>query len=81
MIQRSATTVVRGGGRSALSIYSEGAVARGVTTEMADLISATIPYRLLAARAAEGTKRVRAKDADFYARLEGFGLPAGLGRG
>ncbi|MDA1061406.1 MAG: NAD(P)/FAD-dependent oxidoreductase [Chloroflexi bacterium] len=74
MIQRSSTTVVRGGRGGGNSNYSEAAVARGITTETADLLAASMPYRLAPAAGIEATRRMRAADADFYARLEGAGF-------
>lgn len=74
MIQRSSTTVVRGGRGGGASNYSESALERGMTTERADLIAASMPYRLAPGPAIEATRRLRATDADFYARLEGAGF-------
>lgn len=74
MIQRSSTTVVRGGRGGGASNYSEGAPARGITTEVADLLAAATPYRLAPTAAIEATKRLRAADADFYQRLEAAGF-------
>ena len=70
MIQRSPTTVVRSSTTRSGSNYSEAAAAAGVTTEIADLLTAAMPYRLMPVAAIEATKRLRAADADFYARLE-----------
>lgn len=74
MLQRSSTTVVRGGRGGGVSNYSESAVERGITTELADLIAASTPYRFASGPAIEATRRLRATDADFYARLEGAGF-------
>ena len=74
MIQRSGTTVVRGGGREHESIYSEEALANGVTTELADLMTASVPYRLAAIRGIEETQRQRTADAGFYERLQAAGF-------
>jgi len=73
MIQRSSTTVVRGG-RGGVGNYSEAAVARGIDTDTADLLAASMPFALAPAGAIEATKRLRAADADFYARLEASGF-------
>ncbi len=73
LIQRSGTTVIPGG-RGGAGNYSEAAVSRGVTTERADLIVASMPYALAKTGAIEATKRLRAAEADFYARLEGAGF-------
>ena len=75
MIQRSSSTVVRSGAsRSGVGPYSEGAVASGLMTERADLLAAAMPARLAPIAAAEATRRLRADNADFYARLEAAGF-------
>ena len=74
MLQRSSTTVVRGGRGGGVSNYSEAAVARGITTDLADLIAASMPYRLAPGPAIEATKRLREVDGEFYARLEAAGF-------
>ena len=73
MIQRSSTTVVRGG-RGGAGNYSESAVERGITTETADLLAASTPYRLAPVAGIEATKRMREAEAAYYARLEGAGF-------
>ena len=77
MVQRSSTIVVR----SELAIetafaalYSEEAVAAGITTDRADLITASLPYRMHAGVQVPGTKLVRERDAAFYAGLEAAGF-------
>jgi putative flavoprotein involved in K+ transport len=77
MVQRSPTTVVRSDTLLDIAwrpLYSEEAVAAGITTEKADLIAASLPYRLLAGVQAEVTARIRERDAGFYARLERAGF-------
>ena len=74
MIQRSSTTVVRGGRGGGVSNYSESAVERGITTEAADLLAASTPYRLAPIAGIEATKRMREAEAEYYARLEGAGF-------
>jgi putative flavoprotein involved in K+ transport len=73
MLQRSGTTVVPGG-RGGQGNYSEAAVARGITTEVADLMAASTPYGLAPVAAKENTKRLREAEAHFYARLEAAGF-------
>jgi putative flavoprotein involved in K+ transport len=82
MVQRSSTHIVRSDtlmdvGLSAL--YSEEAVASGVTTEKADLIFASLPYRIMHEFQIPLYNEMRERDADFYARLEkaGFALDFG----
>ncbi|HEY3951878.1 MAG TPA: NAD(P)/FAD-dependent oxidoreductase [Streptosporangiaceae bacterium] len=77
MVQRSSTHIVRSDtlmdiGLSAL--YSEEAVRAGVTTEKADMIFASIPYRLLAGFQVPLYERMRERDKDFYSRLEASGF-------
>ena len=77
MVQRSSTHIVRSStlmdiGLSAL--YSEEAVAAGVTTEKADMIFASLPYAVLPAVQIPLYDQMRERDADFYARLEAAGF-------
>ena len=77
MVQRSSTHIVRSDtlmdiGLSAL--YSEQAVAAGITTEKADLIFASIPYRIMAQFQTPLYAQMRERDKDFYDRLEAAGF-------
>jgi putative flavoprotein involved in K+ transport len=77
MVQRSSTHIIRSDtlmdiGLSAL--YSEQAVAAGVTTEKADMIFASIPYRLLAGFQVPLYEQMRERDKEFYDRLEAAGF-------
>lgn len=77
MVQRSSTHVVRSDtlmdiGLSAL--YSEQAVRSGMTTQKADMIFASIPYRIMHTFQKPLYDQMREKDADFYARLEKAGF-------
>ena len=75
MIQRSSTTVVRRGRiRGGIGNYSEGAVASGLTTDRADLLAAAMPQRLAPIGAAEVTRKMRADEAEYYARIEASGF-------
>ena len=83
MVQRSSTCIIRSGplmkhGLSAL--YSEEAVAAGITTHKADMIFASVPYAILPAANKPTYDTIRAEDADFYAALEkaGFLLDFGV---
>ena len=54
MVQRSSTLVSRSDTLMELGLgklYSEAALAAGITTEKADLIFASMPYRIMAERA------------------------------
>jgi putative flavoprotein involved in K+ transport len=77
MVQRSSSHIVRSDtlmdiGLSAL--YSEQAVAAGVTTEKADTIFASLPYRILHEFQIPLYDQMRERDADFYRRLEAAGF-------
>ncbi len=77
MVQRSSTHIVRSStlmeiGLSAL--YSEEAVASGVTTEKADLIFASLPYRIMHEFQIPLYDQMRERDQEFYNRLERAGF-------
>jgi putative flavoprotein involved in K+ transport len=77
MVQRSTTHIVRSDplmehGLGAL--YSEQAVANGITTDKADLIFASIPYRIMHEFQKPIYDRIRELDAEFYAGLERAGF-------
>ncbi|WP_305986541.1 NAD(P)/FAD-dependent oxidoreductase [Roseibium sp. MMSF_3544] len=77
MVQRSSTHIVRSDtlmdvGLGAL--YSEEAVRAGVTTEKADLIFASLPYRILHEFQIPAYAEMKKRDADFYDGLEKAGF-------
>jgi putative flavoprotein involved in K+ transport len=77
MVQRSSTHIVRSDtlmdvGLSAL--YSEQAVQSGMTTAKADLIFASLPYRILHQFQIPLYAEMKKRDADFYAGLEKAGF-------
>ncbi len=77
MIQRSSTHVARSEilmemGLSAL--YSESAVKAGITTEIADLTFASIPYKVLPTFHIPLYQAIAQRDADFYQRLTKAGF-------
>ena len=77
MVQRSSTHVVRSDTLMEIALgalYSEEAVAGGMTTEKADMTFASIPYRVLAGLQVPVYEQIREHDADFYARLEAAGF-------
>ncbi len=77
MIQRSSTHIARSDTLMDLALgdlYSERAIAAGITTEVADLIFASIPYRLLPAFQIPVYEEMARRDADFYADLERVGF-------
>ena len=77
MVQRSSTHIVRSDTLMDIGLgplYSEQAVAAGVSTERADLIFASIPYRIMAELQIPLYEEMRERDHDFYARLEQAGF-------
>jgi putative flavoprotein involved in K+ transport len=82
MVQRSSTHVARSDSLMEIALgalYSEEAVAAGVTTEKADMIFASLPYRILPALQVPVYAQIRERDADFYARLEAAGFELDFG--
>jgi putative flavoprotein involved in K+ transport len=82
MVQRSSTHVARSDILMELGLgdlYSERALANGVTTAKADLIYASIPYRLLPQFQKPVSDKIREVDADFYAALEKAGFKLDFG--
>ncbi|MEI6664632.1 MAG: NAD(P)/FAD-dependent oxidoreductase [Chloroflexota bacterium] len=80
MVQRSGTTVARSDTLAAnRTIYSQQAADDGLSTETADMLSAATPYRLMHLGGIEGTKRIRERDAEFYAALEAAGFMLDFG--
>ena len=75
LLQRSPTLVVRAETLARYRpYYSEEAVASGITTEIADLTTASVPYGALPAFSRATVEKIRREDADFYARLEAAGF-------
>ncbi|MEX5719450.1 flavin-containing monooxygenase [Geodermatophilus maliterrae] len=77
MVQRSSTHIVRSDSLMDIglgALYSEQAVAAGVTTEKADLTFASIPYRVMHEFQVPLYEQMRERDADFYDRLEKAGF-------
>jgi putative flavoprotein involved in K+ transport len=77
MVQRSSTHIVRSDTLMAVALgalYSEEAVAAGVTTERADMIFASLPYRILPGLQIPVYEEIRKRDAAFYERLERAGF-------
>ncbi|CAN5321992.1 NAD(P)/FAD-dependent oxidoreductase [soil metagenome] len=77
MLQRSSSLVVRSDTLRDFSqapLYSEAAIAAGITTEQADLTSASVPYRLMADFQIPLWDKIREHDKDFYEALERAGF-------
>jgi putative flavoprotein involved in K+ transport len=82
MVQRSPTTVVKSETLMDLgfgALYSEAAVAKGIDVDKADMIAASIPYRLMPAIHIPMHQRIQERDADFYARLRQSGFMLDFG--
>src|SRR6185295_7724938 len=77
MVQRSSTHIVRSDSLMEIglgALYSEEAVAAGITTEKADLIFASLPYRILHEFQIPAYQQMAERDKDFYDRLEQAGF-------
>jgi len=77
MVQRSSTHIVKSDTLMDVALgglYSEDAVANGITTDTADLIFASLPYAVLPMVQKAGCDEMRKRDADFYQRLEDAGF-------
>jgi putative flavoprotein involved in K+ transport len=77
MVQRSSTHIVRSDTLMEIglgALYSQQAVDAGVSTEKADAIFASLPYRIMHEFQIPLYDQMRERDADFYQRLEGAGF-------
>jgi len=77
MVQRASTVVVRSETLMELGfadLYSEPAVQRGITTEMADLLFASMPFRLMPSTQIPLHEEIAKRDAAFYERLGAAGF-------
>lgn len=82
MVQRSSTHIVKSDSLMEIGLgdlYSEHAVAAGMTTEKADLTFASLPYRIMADFQRPIYDAIRQRDKDFYARLEAAGFDLDFG--
>jgi putative flavoprotein involved in K+ transport len=77
MVQRSSTHIVRSDPLMEYGLgdlYSERAVEAGVTTQKADLIFASLPYKILHEFQIPVYEKIKEVDAEFYAGLEKAGF-------
>ena len=77
MVQRSSTHIVKSDTLMDIGLgdlYSERALAAGVTTDKADLIFASLPYRILHEFQIPAYEAMAERDRDFYDRLEKSGF-------
>jgi putative flavoprotein involved in K+ transport len=82
MLQRSSTHIVKSDSLMEIGLgdlYSERAVQGGMTTRKADLIFASLPYRIMHEFQIPIYDKIREKDADFYAALEKAGFMLDFG--
>lgn len=77
MIQRSSTHVSRSESLMELGLgplYSEQALENGIDTNTADMIFASIPYRIMHTFQIPVYEEIARRDAEFYAQLEAVGF-------
>jgi len=77
MVQRSSTHIVKSDSlmqHGLGSLYSEEAVASGMTTDKADMTFASIPYRIMHEFQIPAYQKIAEQDAPFYAALENAGF-------
>ena len=82
MVQRTSTHVARSDTLMELALgdlYSERAVANGITTDKADLIFASVPYRILHTFQIPVYAKMAEHDAEFYDRLRRAGFMLDFG--
>ncbi len=77
MVQRSSTHIARSDTLMELglgALYSEQALANGITTDMADMIFASIPYKILHEFQIPLYQEMARRDAEFYQQLSAAGF-------
>lgn len=82
MVQRSSTHIARSETLMDLALgglYSEQAVANGITTHTADMIFASLPYRILPGLQVPVYAAMKERDKDLYDRLEKAGFMLDFG--
>ncbi|GAA2089700.1 hypothetical protein GCM10009823_05660 [Brevibacterium salitolerans] len=82
MVQRSSTHISRSESLMSLALgplYSEEALANGITTEKADMLFASWPYRLLPGVQIPVYEQMAEQDAEFYRQLEEAGFELDMG--
>jgi len=82
MVQRSSTHIARSETLMDLALgglYSEQAVANGITTHKADMIFASLPYRILPGLQVPVYAAMKERDKDLYDRLEKAGFMLDFG--
>jgi putative flavoprotein involved in K+ transport len=82
MVQRSSTHIARSDSLMELALgdlYSERALRNGITTDKADLIFASLPYKALPALQVPVYAKMAEQDAPFYDRLKKAGFMLDFG--
>jgi putative flavoprotein involved in K+ transport len=82
MVQRAPTIVAKSETLMDLAwgpLYSEQALERGISTEIADLTVASIPFKVLPEFQRPVYKAIRERDAGLYAALENAGFQTTFG--
>lgn len=77
MVQRSSTHIVKSDSLMEIglgALYSQEAVESGMTTEKADMVFASLPYRIMHEFQIPLYDRIRERDAEFYDGLEKAGF-------
>lgn len=77
MVQRSSTHIVKSDTLMDIGLgdlYSERALEAGVTTEKADLVFASLPYKIMHEFQIPLYEQMKERDKDFYARMEAAGF-------
>lgn len=82
MVQRSSTHIVRSDSLMDLvfgGLYSEDALETGLTTDKADLLFASIPYKVMPSFHQPVFEAIKVRDKAFYERLENAGFMLDFG--
>ncbi|MFT4085545.1 MAG: NAD(P)/FAD-dependent oxidoreductase [Gordonia sp. (in: high G+C Gram-positive bacteria)] len=82
MVQRSSTHIVKSDSLMEIglgALYSEQAVADGMTTKKADFTFASLPYRIMHQFQIPIYNEIRERDKDFYDRLAAAGFDLDFG--
>ena len=77
MVQRSSTHTVKSESLMDIGLgglYSESAVQAGMTTDKADMVFASLPYRIMHEFQIPLCEQMKERDADFYQRHEKVGF-------
>jgi len=76
MVQRSPVIIVPRESLMALfqELFSDTAVDRGMTPEKADLLLASLPFRVLSEQHAKMFAEIKQRDSEFYRKLEEVGF-------